>query len=79
MTRIVLDDKLRTTFLEFNRPLELCDTSGRVLGKFIPAVDYAAVERARPPLSDEDLDRRNQSASFSTAEVLARLEQLEQP
>lgn len=78
MTRIVLDDRLRSRFLDFARPLELCDAAGRVVGMFVPTVDYAAVERARPPLSDQELDRRNQSASFTTAEVLARLEKLQQ-
>jgi hypothetical protein len=74
MTRIVLDDSLRSKFMDFARPLELCDERGRVVGTFVPKVDYAAVEKARPPLSDEELDRRNNSPSFTTAEVLARLE-----
>jgi hypothetical protein len=74
MTRIVLDNILRSNLMDFARPLELCDETGRVVGMFVPAVDYAAVERARPPISDEELDRRNHSASFTTAEVLSRLE-----
>jgi len=57
-------------------PVELCDETGRVVGMFVPTVDYAAVERARPPLSDEELDRRNVSTSYTTSEVLARLEKL---
>lgn len=60
----------------FTTSVELCDETGRVMGTFVPAVDYAVVERARPPLSDEELDRRDFSASFTTAEVLARLEKL---
>lgn len=79
MTRVILEDNLRSTFFGFTRPLEICDASGQVVGTFLPTIDYAAVERARPPLSDEELDRRNQSPSFTTAEVLARLETLEQP
>lgn len=59
--------------------MELCDETGRVLGMFIPAVDYAAVERARPPISHDELDRRNRSASFTTAKILARLEKSIEP
>ena len=76
MTRIVLDANLRVKFMGFAQPLEVCDESGQVVGTFLPKVDYAAVERSRPPLSDEELDRRNQSPSYTTAEVLARLETL---
>jgi hypothetical protein len=76
MTRIVVDDAMRSRFLDFIKPLELCDAHGRIVGRFVPAIDYAAIERSRPPLSDDELDRRNQSASFTTAEVLARLENL---
>jgi hypothetical protein len=79
MTRVVLDESLRSLFLGFTTPLEVCDSSGRIVGKFVPSVDYEAVERARPPISQEELDRRNQSRSFSTAEVLARLQELERP
>lgn len=76
MTRIVLDANLRATFMGFAKPLELCDEAGHVVGTFLPKIDYAAVERARPPLTDEELDRRNQSPAYTTAEVLARLETL---
>lgn len=79
MTRVVLDESLRTLFLGFTTPLEVCDSGGRVVGRFVPSVDYEAVERARPPVSEQELDRRNQSRSFSTAEVLARLEKLGRP
>lgn len=79
MTRVVLDESLRSVFLGFSTPLEVCDSSGRVVGRFVPSVDYEAVERARPLISEQELDRRNGSPSFSTAEVLARLEKLERP
>ena len=79
MTRVILDESLRGVFMDFTAPLEVCDSSGRVVGTFLPAVDYEALERIRPPVSEDELDRRNQSRSFSTAEVLARLEALERP
>jgi hypothetical protein len=76
MTRIILDESWRSKLTGFATPVELCDEAGRVVGMFVPAADYAAVERSRPPLSDEELDRRAGSASYATAEVLARLEKL---
>jgi hypothetical protein len=79
MTRVVLDESLRSLFCGFSTMLEVCDSSGRVVGRFVPSVDYEAVERTRPAVSEEELDRRNQSRSFSTAEVLARLQKLERP
>lgn len=76
MTLVMLNDELSAKFFGFSKPLEICDASGRVVGKFIPVVDYAALERARPPISDEELARRNRSPSYTTAEVLARLNSL---
>jgi hypothetical protein len=76
MTRIIVDESWRSKLLGFAAPVELCDETGRVVGMFVPAVDYVAVEHARPPLSDEELDRRTASASYTTAEILARLEKL---
>lgn len=77
MTRVVLNDEMSGKFFGFSRPLEVCDASGRVVGTFLPAVDYSALERVRPPLSNEELERRNQSPSYTTAEVLERLNKLE--
>lgn len=76
MPRVILNESLRSIFMGFTTPLEVCDSNGRIVGRFLPAVDYKALERARPPVSEEELDRRSQSRSFSTAEVLARLEKL---
>ncbi len=36
MTRIVVDEALRTRFHNFAEPFELCDESGRVLARVIP-------------------------------------------
>lgn len=76
MARIILDESLRSVFLGFSKPLEVCDSNGRLVGTFLPSVDYDAVERARPFVSEEELDRRNESPGFSTAEVLAKLQAL---
>ncbi len=76
MTKVVLDATLRDKLLDLTEPLELCDESGAVLGTVVPVIDYEAAERACPPLSDEELNRRNQGPSYTTAEVLAYLEKL---
>jgi hypothetical protein len=39
MTRIILDAGLRQKLNNLREPLELCDESGRVLGRFTPALE----------------------------------------
>jgi hypothetical protein len=52
--------------------VELCDTSGHVLGCFLPYDDL------EPQIGPEELQRRmqNKGKTFTTAEVLAHLEKL---
>ncbi len=55
-------------------PIEICDSSGRVLGRFIPKIDMSEWEPVSPGVTEEELDRREQSTEwYSTDEVLARL------
>ncbi len=77
MTRIVVDEALRTRFHNFAEPFELCDDSGRVLARVIPQLDPAEYN-LEPEISQEEIRRRRQSneRTYSTAEVLARLERL---
>jgi hypothetical protein len=77
MTRIVVDDTLRSKLHNLTLPLELCDTLGRVVARLTPVLDpneYAL----EPQISREELRRRMQSKgkTCSTAEVLAHLENL---
>ena len=79
MTRVVVDPSFATKLQESREPVDLCDESGRVLGTFVPrptAADYEAAERARPKLSDEELERRRKGPSFTTAELIKHLESL---
>jgi hypothetical protein len=78
MGRIIVDEALRAKLQNFSTPLELCDESGRVLGRLFPAIDLSQYEPWEPPISDEELRRREQSDEkrYTTAEVLARLEKL---
>lgn len=57
---------------------ELCDPSGRVIGRFVPVLDLSDWEPASPDVSEEELDRRERSSQwYTTAEVLAHLDGLE--
>jgi hypothetical protein len=76
MTRILLDDILRSKLLDLRQPLELCDTTGKVLARVTPTADAAERGGSEPQLSEEELQRREQEPDYSTAEVLAHLEKL---
>ena len=72
MTQIYLDATLRTKLSNPNEPFELCDESGRILGRYSPVGT-----RKGPQVSDEELERREQETeTFTTEEVLAHLEKL---
>jgi hypothetical protein len=78
MAQITLDSALANKLQGIVQIVELCDPSGRVLGRFLPAVDPADWEPISPEVSDEELDRRasSQAKRYTTAEVLAHLERL---
>jgi len=77
MIRVVVDAALRSKLLDMAQPVELCDESGRVLGRVLPEVNIADWEPVAPDLSEEELQRReNESESLSTEEMLAHLESL---
>ena len=78
MTRITLDAALRSKLLDLTQPLELCDESGQVVARVLPAIDPALYEGLDSPLSREQLQQRkaNKGKTYTTAEVLAHLEQL---
>lgn len=76
MTRIIVDPQTRTKLLNLTEPLDLCDESGKLLGVFTPLSELEAAERARPPITDEELARRLSEPDYSTAEVLAYLQKL---
>lgn len=76
MTQIFLDASVSSQLHNLTQPVELCDSSGRVLGRFIPMIDMSEWEPISPDISEEELDQRAKSNQkrYSTAEVLARLE-----
>ncbi len=78
MTRVFLDANSATRLYDVSDTVELCDPSGRVLGRFIPVSDPSEWEPTAPDVTEEELDRREQSREkrYSTAEVLDHLEKL---
>jgi hypothetical protein len=76
MNRVVIDQQMRDRLGNLRHPLELCDESGRVLAYLTPAVTQEAYKRVQSPHSEEELQRREQEEeTYSTREVLERLEQ----
>lgn len=78
MTQIKLDATLSSQLHGLGQVVELCDPSGKVLGKFVPTVDDSEWEPITPDVTEEELDRREKSNEkrYTTAEVIAYLEKL---
>jgi len=79
MTRVIVDDDLRSKLHNLTEPLELVDPSGAVLGRLVPALDLSQYEPWEPEFSEEELQRDEQSDEkrYTTDEVLAYLKSLE--
>jgi hypothetical protein len=72
-----MDSVLRSKLHDLAEPVELCDESGRVLGRVFPSLDRSEYEAWEPPMSEDELrDREAETESYTTAEVLAYLEKL---
>ncbi len=78
MTKVTIEASFRGKFLDFKEPLELCDESGKVVGRFLPSVGEPEYEGLESKITKEELLRRKASGeqTYSTAEVMQRLENL---
>lgn len=77
MTKLVVNETLRNLLPDLSGPIEFCDEKGQVLGRFLPDAPFH-IGREPPPLSEEEWRRReNEEPRYTTAEVLAFLENLE--
>jgi hypothetical protein len=78
MTRVIVNEGLRSMLVDLSQPVELCDDSGRVLGRLFPTIDPAHYEGLEPQITRDEMLRRkeNKGKTYTTAEVLALLEQL---
>jgi hypothetical protein len=71
MTRIVLDSATVASLRGHFGPVELCDEHGHVLGEFRPAPDRSLYEGVAPPLSEDEIQRReDEPGGRSLAEIL---------
>jgi hypothetical protein len=57
MDKIVLDPTTLTRFSNLDHQVELCDSSGRPVGWFVPATEHDDYVGYECPLSDEELDQ----------------------
>jgi hypothetical protein len=78
MTQIMLDAAIARKLLDLQKEAELCDPSGKVLGRFVPLIDLSEWEPLTPDISEEELKRRMNSKErrYTTEEVLKYLEKL---
>lgn len=78
MTTIVVNETLRVMLHDFSQPLALRNDEGQLLGHFVPAAAPLVGTREPPPLTEEELQRREaEESDYSTAEVVAYLESLQ--
>lgn len=74
MSRLIVDTSVEAQLAGAHETVELCGPSGRLLGHFIPAVDYSK-RGGQPYISEEELKRREQQGGGrSLAAILADLE-----
>jgi hypothetical protein len=78
MTRILYDAALKEKLPNLDEPIELCDEKGHVLARIQRVLDPALHTDREPQITKEELMRRKSEngKTFTTAEVLAYLEQL---
>ncbi|MGH7199588.1 MAG: hypothetical protein ACREJB_03225 [Planctomycetaceae bacterium] len=75
MTKIVIDAALPEKLHQIQERVQLCTEDGRIVGVFLPVVDKSLYERIEPPISEEELDRREkQGGGRSLQEILRDLE-----
>jgi hypothetical protein len=78
MIRVTIDNPLIQQLKAAPGPVELCDSTGLVLGQFFPRPDPREHVGMEPPFTEEELKRRRQlnQKSYTTEEVIAFLERL---
>jgi hypothetical protein len=78
MSQFILSANSLPQLATLTHPVDLCDSSGKVLGRFVPKFDLSEWEIVGDDLTDEELRKREQSTErrYSTAEVIAHLESL---
>lgn len=78
MTKVTVDETLRSRLNGLNEQVVLCDETGRTLGHFLPADVYREllVAWSEDQISEEELDRRRREPRGRTlSEIWKSLEQ----
>lgn len=78
MTQIEVDESLKQKLSGFNESVELCGPDGRVLGRYLPEVEYGEIlyGSVEIPYSDEEIARRRaESGGCSLEEIWKRVGQ----
>jgi hypothetical protein len=79
MTRITVDASVQKLFLNFTKPLELCDESGVVRAKLVPcpAEDPNEWMDLTADISDEQIQREIElGETCSTEELIAEIKKM---
>ncbi len=58
MSRVTIDAALLSKLANVLQTVELCDESGRVVGRFTPVIDKARHPGMEPQISEEEIERR---------------------
>jgi hypothetical protein len=74
MTRVVIDQSIRSKLNDLGQQIELCDESGRTVGYFLPAELHHKLLRAwaMAEVSDEELERRRKEPGGKTLQEIWR-------
>jgi hypothetical protein len=79
MSKVILDAALKTKLHGLREQVELCDTDGQTMGRYVPEelyqkLLYQLAESQRPVLPDDEIKRRRQVNGGKTlAEILHKL------
>lgn len=75
MTKITIDAELKQKLANLTEPVDLCDESGEVLGRFTPLVDSSAWEPITSDITEEEMKRRLNAGEkrYTTTEVMDHL------
>jgi hypothetical protein len=77
MSKVILDDDLRAKLNGLTETVEVCESTGRVLGFFVPRDEYLKdlYAKARAAVTDDEIERlRGQTGGRPLKEILKDLE-----
>ena len=76
MSKVILDADLKAKLHGLGEQIELCDTNGQTMGRYVPEdfyqkLLYQLAESQRPALAPDEIQRRRQSPGHkSLADIL---------